>query len=165
MSSTPEEWAKTARTLFDNRRYPQAMHCYERALLPRERAVAEAYCLRDQARGTEPRSDDTKRVSAFTRAAEAFWSSADAAVKEKTTYFRIAGECYEECGNDVLAAYAYQNAAEYTRAAQLYRKVGMFDEAVAVVKGHNVTPDVAESIIDVSRLEYARGGKLKYVDT
>lgn len=165
MSSTPEEWAKTARTLFDNRRYPQAMHCYERALLPRERAVAEAYCLRDQARGTEPCSDDTKRVSAFTRAAEAFWSSADAAVKEKTTYFRIAGECYEECGNDVLAAYAYQNAAEYTRAAQLYRKVGMFDEAVAVVKGHNVTPDVAESIIDVSRLEYARGGKLKYVDT
>lgn len=163
MSSTPEEWAKTARTLFDNKRYPQAMHCYERALLPRERAVAEAYCLRDQARGTavEPGGDDTERVLAFRRAADAFWSSAEVAVKEKTSYYRIAAECYLQYGDELQAAHAYHNAAEYTHAARLYRRVGMFDEAVAVVKSHDVDPSVAENIIDVSRLEYARGGKLK----
>lgn len=165
MSSTPEEWAKTARTLFDNKRYPQAMHCYERALLPRERAVAEAYYLRDQARGTavEARDNDSDRILAFKRAAEAFWSSAEAATKEKTAYFRIAAECYLQCGDELQAAYAYHNAAEYTLAAQFYRRVGMFDEAVALVKDHDVEPPVAESIITVSRLEYARGGKLKYV--
>ncbi|KAH9921295.1 uncharacterized protein B0H18DRAFT_880310 [Fomitopsis serialis] len=163
MSSTPEEWARTARTLFDNRRYTQAMHCYERALLPRERAVAEAYYLREKARGTpvDARGDDFDRILAFRKAAEAFWRSADAAAKEKTTYFRISAECYLESRDEVNAAHGYRHAAEYTLSAQCYRRAGMFDDAVAIVKGHNVVAGVAESIINVSRLEYARGGKLK----
>lgn len=163
MSSTPEEWARTARTLFDNRRYTQAMHCYERAMLPRERAVAEAYYLREKARGTptDTRCDDIDRVLAFRRAAKAFWESAEAAVKEKTTYFRISAECYLESRDEVNAAHAYRNAAEYTLSAQSYRRAGMFDDAVEIVKGHEVVPSVAESIINVSRLEYARAGKLK----
>ncbi|TFY57544.1 hypothetical protein EVJ58_g6956 [Rhodofomes roseus] len=163
MSSTPEEWARTARTLFDNRRYTQAMHCYERAMLPRERAVAEAYYLREKGRGTplDARGDDTDRVVAFRRAAEAFWKSAEAAVKEKITYFRISAECYLESRDEVNAARAYRNAAEYTLSAQCYRRAGQFDNAVFIVKNHEVVPAVADSIINVSRLEYARGGRLK----
>jgi hypothetical protein len=38
VSSTPQEWEKTGRTLFTNKRYIQAMHCFERAGLDREAA-------------------------------------------------------------------------------------------------------------------------------
>ncbi|KAH9931245.1 uncharacterized protein B0H18DRAFT_929725 [Fomitopsis serialis] len=164
-SSTPEEWAKTAFTLFSNRRYLQAMHCYERAKLVRERAAAEAYYLEEKARAahTITRADNVARVLAFTKAAEAFWKSGLDAVKEKQTYFRKSAECYVQ-GNDLArAARAYVLAENFTLAVQLYRKAGLFDEAVAVIESHGdlVEPDVVRSVTDVSRLEYLRKRNVK----
>ncbi|KAI0757678.1 hypothetical protein C8Q80DRAFT_1134850 [Daedaleopsis nitida] len=164
MSSTAEDWAKTALSLFNNRRYMQAMHCYERAGLDRERAVAHAYYLREVARSTHvARGDTAAQAVAFTLAAQAFLESAEAAVTEKRAYYRIAAECYVHAGDDYKAGQAYSLATEYTLAAQHFRKAGKFEEAVNVVKAHRdkVTATVAESIVEVSRLFFLREKQLK----
>ncbi|KAI0369978.1 hypothetical protein BV20DRAFT_945276 [Pilatotrama ljubarskyi] len=164
MSSTAEDWAKMALELFNNRRYMQAMHCYERAGLAREKAVAHAYHLREVARSTlVHKGDTTARAIAYISAAEAFVSSAHDAITEKRAYYRIAAECYVHGGDDQKAAQAYLNAGEYTLAAQHFRKAGRFEEAVAVVKSHRerMAASVAESIVEVSRLYYLRENNIK----
>ena len=164
MSSTAEDWAKTALSLFNNRRYMQAMHCYDRAGLFREKAVAHAYYLREVARSTPvTKGDSTAQALAFIDAAEAFATSAQDAVTEKKAYYRIAAECYVHSKDDYKAAQAYSSAAEYTLAAQHYRKAGKFDEAVHIVQSHKdkVATHVAESIVDVSRLYFLRERQLK----
>ncbi|KAF9818499.1 hypothetical protein IEO21_02737 [Rhodonia placenta] len=165
VSSTPEEWAETALELFNNKRYAQAMHCYERAQMHREEAVAYAYYLREQARSTPVtiRDNSSSREAAFRAAADAFWNSAESTALEKRAYFRVSAGCYAESGDNTKAAEAYIQAAEYTLAAQYYRKEGMFDEAVNVIKSHRQEMDhtIADSIYDISRLEFLRARKLK----
>lgn len=169
MSSTPEEWAATARTLFDNRRYLQAMRCYERAGLLREKQVSYAYYLREQARGTVKtrRTTDNSRTIAFITAAEAFLQSAtlSKARKETIAYYRNAAECFIEANDDRRAAEAYLHAEEFTRSAQHYRKAGSFDDAVLVVQTHRqqIAPVDAETIIDVAKLHYVKENRLELV--
>lgn len=57
------------RTLFSHKRYFQAMHSYKRAGMPREKAIAYAYYLREHARGIPVRSHpgDNERRNAFTK--------------------------------------------------------------------------------------------------
>jgi tetratricopeptide (TPR) repeat protein len=169
VSSTPQEWEKTGRALFTNKRYIQAMHCFERAGLDREAAVAHAYFLREQARATA-RHDSSKQVviqyrKALCAAADAFLKSAESAInsKERIIFLRNAGECLEKADEDVRAAEAYKKAQEYTKAAKLYRKAAQFDQAVAVVTENRsqVAEDVAESIIGVAKLFYFQSGKLE----
>lgn len=147
----------------------QAMHCYERASLHREKAVANAYYLREQARSSEvsPRKDGISQSKAFTKAAEAFLASAEDASKEleRRTYFRIAAECYLHNGDDRRAAEAYLHAAEFTLSAQHFRNAEMFDEAIGIIKSHRsaMIESVTESIIDVSRLYYLRDRNLRWI--
>src|ERR1700683_3352895 len=130
VSSTPEEWTDVGKSLFQHKRYIQAMHCFERAGMHREVAVANAYCLRDQARIIP--SGHRQSEAAFLKAAEAFIECAVAATKEKRAYYRAAGECFVKYGDNDRAAKAYLCAEEYTLSAQLYRKEGSFDDAVYV---------------------------------
>lgn len=145
------------------------MHCYERAQMHREEAVAYAYYLREQARSTPVtiRDNSSSREAAFRAAADAFWNSAESTALEKRAYFRVSAGCYAESGDNTKAAEAYIQAAEYTLAAQYYRKEGMFDEAVNVIKSHRQEMDhtIADSIYDISRLEFLRARKLKYVSS
>jgi hypothetical protein len=131
------------------------MFCFERAILPREMAVANAYHLREQARTARSKLQQD-RSSAFIQAAEAFSKCARAARKQKPTFFRNAGDCYEQGAKYIEAAQSYLEAEEFTRAASLYRKTGMLDEAVKVVKLHKHQVDqlVAAEIIHVARLYY-----------
>jgi tetratricopeptide (TPR) repeat protein len=167
MSSTTEEWAATARTLFDHRRYLQAVRCYERANLPREKDVAYAYYLREQARGTTKtgRTTDISRTIAYTAAADAFLRSASvAAVREETlAYYRNAAECWAEIDEYRKAAAAYLHAEEFTLSAQHYRRCGLFDEAVAVVQEHRhgIPEADATVIIDVAKLHYVKESRLE----
>lgn len=166
MSSTTEDWAKMALELFNNRRYMQATHCYERAGLAREKAVAHAYHLREVARSTAvTKSAAAARAIAYITAAEAFCVSAQEAVTEKRAYYRIAAECYVQSGDDYKGAQAYVNATEYTLAASHFRKAGKFDDAVEIIMIHReqVAEDVAEKITDVSRLYYLREKNLRFV--
>lgn len=167
VSSSPEEWATSGKSLFQNKRYLQAKHCFERASLHREVAVADAYHLREQARAIPAGSRHTNfaRFEAFLAAASAFVDCANVATKEKRAYFRNAADCFIQGGNDRKAAHAYMDAEEYNLAAKLYRKCGMFDEAVQVAKDYEKMMDanVVESIIDVARLFYFKEHNLECV--
>ncbi|KAF8807162.1 hypothetical protein BYT27DRAFT_7189247 [Phlegmacium glaucopus] len=167
VSSSPEEWEKSGKTLFQNKRYFQAMHCFERAGLNREVAVSRTYYLREQARLMPNHGSKQSlllREKAFATAADAFLSCVVSAttVKEKKAYLRSAAGCFENALDDFKAAQAYSQAEEFTVAAKLYRKCAKFDEAVAIVIGHRpfVELEVAENIIDVARLFYFKNGEL-----
>ncbi|KAF8895020.1 hypothetical protein CPB84DRAFT_1782432 [Gymnopilus junonius] len=168
VSSSPQEWEKSGRTLFQNKRYLQAMHCFERAGLNREVEVSHTYYLREQARSL-PASSFKQAVSsrraAFIVAAEAFSKCSVVArsLKEKKVYLRNAGECFVHAEEDFKAADAYNQAEEYNTAVKLYRKCARFDEAVAIVtqNGQGVEAEVAENIIDIARLFYFKGGELE----
>ncbi|KAF8060885.1 hypothetical protein FPV67DRAFT_312197 [Lyophyllum atratum] len=166
VSSSAEEWAAKGRELFDRKKYLQAMHCYERASMPSQMAISNAYYLREQARKSplgESRRVKDERHAAFITAAEAFLSCARDATKNRTVYFRIAGRCFESGAEDLRAANTYLDAHEYTTAAKLFRKLGLFDEAVAVISAHekNMQSDVVETIKDVARLYYFREESLE----
>jgi tetratricopeptide (TPR) repeat protein len=161
VSSSAAEWASKGKELFDRKKYLQAKHCYERAMLPREMAISHAYFLRDQARKAstgDSRGLKEIRRNAFAQAAEAFFSCAEEAHKNKTIYYHNAGECFEIALDNVQAAQAYVQAQEYEVAAKLYRKLGMFDEAVTVIKENeaHMRADVVNNIKDVARLYYFR---------
>lgn len=166
VSSSPEEWEKSGRTLFQNKRYLQALHCFERAGLSREVAVSHTYYLREQARSTAAvgsRKSQQTRITAFLAAAEAFLECATATInaKEKRVYYRNAGDCFERAEDHHRAARAYVEAREFTTAAKLFRLCAKFDEAVDVVKRfrQEIEDDVAQTIFDVARLFYFRGGE------
>jgi tetratricopeptide (TPR) repeat protein len=168
VSSSPEEWEKSGRSLFQNKRYLQALHCFERAGLTREVAVSHTYYLREQAQlipVVESRKAQQTRVVAFLTAAEAFLECATAAIntKEKRVYYRNAGDCFERAEDDYRAARAYVEAHEFTTAAKLFRVCAKFDEAIDVVKQfrHEIDDDVAQNIFGVARLFYFRGGELQ----
>ena len=165
--STPEEWAETAENLFDHGRYSQAARCYDRAGMPRERDVAEAYYLREHASAFPPdrRFTDSPRTVAFVEAAQAFLRCAKESTiqNEILAYNRIAAECFKEIRHYHEAARAYRAAEEYTRSAKLYRKAGSFDDAVEVVQTYrrNIVPADAKSIIDVAKIHYLKHDELE----
>ncbi|EJF58550.1 P-loop containing nucleoside triphosphate hydrolase protein, partial [Dichomitus squalens LYAD-421 SS1] len=166
-SSRKEEWANAARSLFVKRQYSEAVDAFERAGLAQERRVALAYHLRDSARMSpvNARGKELSQSAAFSRAAEGFVAAAQGAgePEDQRTYYRIAAECYVRCGDSGKAGAAYRHAGEYTLSAQHFRKAGMFDDAVEVIQVHetDVRPDVAQSIIDVSKLYYIKENKLE----
>ncbi|KJA29102.1 hypothetical protein HYPSUDRAFT_32443 [Hypholoma sublateritium FD-334 SS-4] len=168
VSSSSDEWEKSGRTLFSNKRYLQAMHCFERAGLGREVAVSHTYYLREQARLTPTSTSKqamSTRQTAFAVAAEAFLECSESSrnAKERKAYLRSAGDCFEHAREEYKAAEAYSKAEEYNIAVKLYRKCARFDEAVNIVKAnpHHVDVDVAENIIDIAKLFYFRGGELE----
>jgi uncharacterized protein YgiB involved in biofilm formation len=126
--------------------------------------MANAYYLRQEARkspGGNSRRAIEARTTAFFEAAAAFM---DCAREDGTlAYFRIAAECFEDAGDDLQAAQSYRDAEEYTRSTELYRKLGKFDEAVAIVKMHKekIRPDVVTNVTNVARLYYFREQKLE----
>jgi tetratricopeptide (TPR) repeat protein len=171
VSSSPEEWAKMARTLFSHKRYFQAMHSYERAGKFREKAIAYAYHLREHARGIPVRNrlGDNERRKAYTEVAEAFSASAREATnpRERSEYYRIAAEAYLVLEDHAQAAQAFEKASKFTEAAQHYRHAGMFDETVSVIQNHGDAMDtsVASGLTDVARYFYFQRGELKCVSS
>lgn len=153
--------------LFENKRYFQAMHCFERADKQRETRVAYAYYLREQARGmrSDSRATHKARNEAYITTAKAFMLCGYEAVKERVEYFRIAGKSYLTVEDIPKAAEAYVLSGDFTQGAQLYRKAGMFEQAVALLRGHREEIDtvVAERIMNVSRLHYFNKNNFKYV--
>jgi len=146
------------------------MHSYERAGMPREKAIAYAYHLREQARGipVRNRAGDNERRNAYVEVAKAFLASAaetGAISRERSEYYRIAAETFLILEDHAQAASAFEKASKFTEAAQNYRHAGMFDETVAVIKNHGAVMDssVAEKLTNVAKYYYLERGDLKYV--
>ncbi|KAI0079050.1 hypothetical protein K474DRAFT_1770489 [Panus rudis PR-1116 ss-1] len=158
-TSSSEEWADTARALFDKGRFGQAMHCYERAHMQREQDIAYAYYLLDQAYSCD-------RPQAYLRAARALLRSAGEAVTEdELKQYRLhAAECLVHAGKYHEAGDNYYRVGEYTLAAQSYRRAESFDHAVRVIQSHGEKVDnaVSESIIAICKLHYLKGDDLRW---
>ncbi|KAI6137060.1 hypothetical protein F5141DRAFT_1209364 [Pisolithus sp. B1] len=156
VSSTAEEWAESGRSLFQHKRYTQAIHCFGRANMPREVRIAKAYHFREVARSIGI-ALPTEQQRAFAKAAEAFITCAsETPGREKLQYYRTAAECYIGAANDCKAADAYLNAEEYELAAKRYRKAGIFNKTVDVLKFHSekISRDCSEELLIVCRLYY-----------
>ncbi|KAH7926210.1 hypothetical protein BV22DRAFT_1063475 [Leucogyrophana mollusca] len=156
VSSTPEEWATFGRSLFQHKRYSQAMHCFERASLPREVAVAKAYQLREHARAMTGGATKTSQ-KAFLGVADAFAGcGAAAAGKERLQYYYNAADCYARGGDDRRAGAAYIEAHEYGLAAKRYRKAALFADTLQILKSHRekIPSDTFNELLDVCRLYY-----------
>ncbi|KAH6917673.1 hypothetical protein BKA70DRAFT_1178689 [Coprinopsis sp. MPI-PUGE-AT-0042] len=173
VSSSPEEWEKTARTLFTNRRYLQAMHAFQRAGLDREVKIAHTHYLREEARAIHATNKESmaEKQAAFVLAAESFLDCATTSRgKERRVFYHNAADCFERAAQifdtadeAARAAAAYEIAEEYNDAVRLYRKHDKFDEAVNIVTSHRdkVKPDLVQNVVDVARLFYFKGKELK----
>ncbi|KAG6919462.1 hypothetical protein DXG01_005721 [Tephrocybe rancida] len=166
VTSSREEWASKGKELFERKKFLQAKHCYERASMTREMAIANAYYLRSEARKApmgESRRVKEPRNQGFVTAANAFVACAQEAGKNRTVYFKRAAECYELGAEELRAAKTYLLGHEYDVAAKLFRKLGLFDEAVDVIKQNeeHMQSDIVENIKEVARLYYFREAKLE----
>ncbi|KAK0198014.1 hypothetical protein F5146DRAFT_1130958 [Armillaria mellea] len=168
-SSTPEEWAAEGRELFNAKRFFQAKHCYIKAGIPLLASIAGAYDLRAKARKVIGTSTQKmlERRSCFAEAANSFFecakvTKASTYSKDSMIYLRISGECFEQADKKYQAAQIYCRIQDYTHAAELYRDIGRFDEAVAIVKGHKdkVLLKVVQNVIKLARLAYFSNGQM-----
>ena len=166
-TSTAKEWAEVGKTLFERKQYTQARRCFERAGLPREMAMAHAYALREHASrlpiGKPGNSAEATRRDAFVQAAEAFLSCSS---KQSLAYFRRSGECFETAGRYLRAAEAYHQGESYTESVSSYRRIGKFDEAIAIMskKNDKVRQDVADDTKNAAKLFYLSRTETELVD-
>ncbi|KAH9855771.1 hypothetical protein C2E23DRAFT_811853 [Lenzites betulinus] len=174
ISSSREEWAEVAQSLFDKKQYGEATLAFERAKMWKEQRVARAYHLRDLVPAASESiirdfstslHSTTNNIQALLTVAEAFEQCAKEAehAEEKHSYHRIAAQHYAFAGNNKEAARAFHAADRFQDAATYYRMAGMFDEAIDVVQQHRdeVATSVAENIISVSKLQYLRKNEVE----
>ncbi|OCH88368.1 P-loop containing nucleoside triphosphate hydrolase protein, partial [Obba rivulosa] len=156
--SSREEWAKSARKLFDSHLYADAARCFKQAHMPAEESVACAYLARQQASSHSTTTGEKNRARAFEDAAKAFSTSAThfEDSEDGLKYLRIAAECLTDAGQYLKAAETYLEAQQYQRAAQQFRKCGRFDRCIETIQSHrsSIDDDVASSLVHVARLHY-----------
>ncbi|KAF5377115.1 hypothetical protein D9757_008781 [Collybiopsis confluens] len=158
-SSPPEEWERQGHNLFDRKKWAQARLCFERAGQPEKMAVAEAYNLRQIAEriSLDSKTARLERNAQFVKAAEAFAKcSKSAGPKRKRDFNRIAGKCYREGREFLLAAECFHAAREFNDAVRCYRKAERYDEAVEIVQNEKdkVDDSLAEDVIRVAKMLY-----------
>ncbi|KAI6020999.1 hypothetical protein BKA83DRAFT_178181 [Pisolithus microcarpus] len=157
VSSTSQEWAESGRSLFQHKRYTQAMHCFGRANMPHEVKIAEAYHLRELARAKIGIALLSEQYRAFAKAADAFVNCGNETPSEdRLQYYRTAADCYVRAADDRKAADTYLKAEEYELAAKRYRKAGMFKETLHVLESHSqkMSCDCVDELHTVCRLYY-----------
>jgi tetratricopeptide (TPR) repeat protein len=128
--------------------------------MPHEATVSHAYHLREEASGMphNHRHEIAARRTAFLQVAATFLGCArnERAKNAAETYFRRAGECFEDAGDFKQAIDAYNHAKYFSRVAELYLDMGKIDQAVATVKNYDrdINPNVSQRVISVARLLY-----------
>ncbi|KAG8877562.1 hypothetical protein FRB98_006658 [Tulasnella sp. 332] len=157
--STSADWEKSGRLLFSKKLYPQSIFCFEKANMPLEKAIAEAYLSRQQARKILPH--DPKRSAAFIASGTSFRNAAalsEAIPDQMKKLYLAAAECFLQGGRVLKAAKAYYNAEDYTASAVQFRKAKAFDHAIQVIQRHKslINSTIAEEIISVVKLAYVK---------
>ncbi|KAI5991852.1 hypothetical protein EDD15DRAFT_2368613 [Pisolithus albus] len=156
--STPRQWAAAGHKLFNACQFQEAVHCFERANLPKQLRIAQAYGLYEIANSTV---ESSERQRAFLDAAVAFVQCADEALgTEKKGFFRQAAECYASADDATMAAELYVAASDFAGAAEQYRKAGCFDELVQILDRHptEITGSYRNKMLYICVVYYSRNG-------
>ncbi|KAI5997138.1 hypothetical protein EDD15DRAFT_2162997 [Pisolithus albus] len=156
--STPRQWAAAGHKLFNACQFQEAVHCFERANLPKQLRIAQAYGLYEIANSTV---ESSERQRAFLDAAVAFVQCADEALgTEKKGFFRQAAECYASADDATMAAELYVAASDFAGAAEQYRKAGCFDEIVQILDRHptEITGSYRNKMLYICVVYYSRNG-------
>jgi hypothetical protein len=127
--------------------------------------VAEAYALRQAARSLP--YEDQSRNGKFFDSRKAFWTSAARSPnrEDQLDLYLRAAQCFEEGGDNILAAKSYASAEHRETAVKRYCAAKAFDDALMVIKLHGteVSHEVREDTIDLAKLEYAKTNQVQYV--
>lgn len=120
--------------------------------------VAQAYEHRQEALGLPEKQTD--RLSILSQVAQTFDCLAQEADPNEDyesirLLFSNAADCYIIIPEHEPAALAFLRAGKYNQAAYHYRMAGKFDEAVEVVKFHNVDRELAESVTYAAKFVFA----------
>ncbi|KAI6044090.1 hypothetical protein EDC04DRAFT_459876 [Pisolithus marmoratus] len=156
--SSPERWAASAYKLFNAGHFQEAIRCFERAKLPRQLRIAQAYQLREVAMSTVRTGE---RQKAFLAAAEAFVQCAGEALgSQKTSFYGDAAKCYALADNVLRAAKLYFDADDITGAAQQYCKAGRFDKIVQILTRHRekISASYRNELLYICVVHYSRNG-------
>jgi hypothetical protein len=145
--------------MFLNKRYAQASVAFLRAGREREVAICDAYLLREKARSVSTAASED-RTQAFITTADAFMACAEDSpskrVRERLTYYGIAGECYSEARKFKNAGDNYRMAERYAAAARAYREGSHFSELVEVITQHGsaIESGLLERLTKVTQMYY-----------
>jgi tetratricopeptide (TPR) repeat protein len=136
--SSPEEWNKQGKMLFDNDQYENALASFKRALRaaglsPDTKTgnilLCEAYIFRDRAQGALSANDQSQAKQLFEAAGRSF-SEANTTKKLSQTQLQDAARCFENASNYPLACEMYSYMKNPTASAvECYRKVKRYDLA------------------------------------
>ncbi|KAJ7576870.1 hypothetical protein C8J56DRAFT_1171170 [Mycena floridula] len=159
-TSTPEEWAQTGESLFENEKFDYARRCFVKASLPNRAAIAEAYHLLTKAE-VIPESKTLQRKQAFDAAAIAFLEACVFSDNRRPVHYIACAECFLKAGQNESAAKALLDGKQYTRAAELYRDLKQFDEAIHITQNHPVAQPVKDKIVTQARLVFFSQNKIK----
>ncbi|TBU23100.1 P-loop containing nucleoside triphosphate hydrolase protein, partial [Dichomitus squalens] len=126
--SLPEDWAKRGRILMDKQNYEQAKYCFQRAGLPRETNIAQAYHLRESAVTAEQ----------FVEAAQLFESCAAKTldVADRKELLLASATCFSRARDNLRSAELYHAALEYTKCIVQYCKATSWQKALDVICQH-----------------------------
>lgn len=159
MSSTSTEWTKQAQQYFSKGLFGEAAFCFKKAGQDWWASVALAYGDRQVANRLPEKHP--RRIPAFSEVAQNFVRLAQLAEnsndpKNARLLFLNAAECFVAVVDHPSAAEAFFKAHKFTEAAYHYRRAGLFDEAIDVIKTQKVDPSVAYAIQYAAKFVYTR---------
>ncbi|KAG8937466.1 hypothetical protein FRC00_005252 [Tulasnella sp. 408] len=157
-TSVADEWSEQAKEYFSKGLFLEAELCFRKAEMGWWAEVAQAYDHRQEAMRLPEKQAD--RLSIFFQVAWTFDRLAQKADPNEDhesirLLFYNAADCYTVIPYHGSAALAFLRAGKYNQAAYHYRMAGMFDEAVEVVKLHNVDRELAESVTYTAKFVFA----------
>ncbi|KAF7306321.1 UvrD-like helicase ATP-binding domain-containing protein [Mycena indigotica] len=162
IASRPEDWKAQGEELFDKGLFSNARLCFQRAFMPHEAAISNAYALREEAEEMFAKPRETKLK--FVEAGNAFLSCAKSTTDTETSweYAAIAGDCFERGDSLLCGVEAFTLARKFDKVATFYRKLGMFDEMVQTIQQHpEIDTTTSKALINVARLFYFKSGHPK----
>ncbi|CAE8606183.1 unnamed protein product, partial [Polarella glacialis] len=164
--STPADWLKQGRDLFDSGKYEDAALCFRRAKEPELALFAEATQIRQAA---ESQRDLERRKTLFVKAAGLYHrlseghssleseearrlllSKHDLIVKEagcfmQATAYAQAAELFHQEAEHANAGDAWERARQNTKAAKSYAKAGLWDRSARCWEQEKKWPEAAEA--------------------
>ncbi|KAG8956483.1 hypothetical protein FRC03_010813 [Tulasnella sp. 419] len=162
--SSEHAWKKRACALFQQNLYDLSISAFRRAGMETEEAIAGAFKARSEAEKLP--SSHSGRSRAWELAAAAFDAAQHLSPKNELQQRRLrlmAAESYTEVPDYARAAMLFELSRQYTKAVLLFRKAGLVDNAMEVLRSHrkDIELPVVKQTESIAKVFYTKRGELK----